>query len=91
MPNVIYKYALTIATETDIVMPKGARLLSVQVQRGEPMVWAIVDHSQRTVRRRLSVRETGNPLEDAFSGAFIGTIQMYGGAIVFHVFDCGEV
>lgn len=89
----IWKFELSIDDEIVVQMPEGARILSVQTQGGPiPMLWAVVDPTAPKVKRRLILRGTGHPmsLEDAIL-PFIGTFQLQGGALVFHLFDGGEV
>jgi hypothetical protein len=84
----IFKYPLEV-TDTPVVrMPAGAEILTVQMQRGEACIWAIVDDAVPNVSRRLLVVGTGHgmPLD---SGQYVGTFQT--GALVFHVFDLGEI
>ena len=39
----IFKYELIVADHSKLCLPIGARILSVQVQRGTVCLWAIVD------------------------------------------------
>ncbi len=71
-----------------VAMPAGARLLAVQVQTGVPCVWAAVDPKAQVVGRRFRWAGTGHPVLEA--DRYVGTIQLYGGALVFHLFDLGE-
>lgn len=88
----IYKFLLPMEDEPVIQMPAGAKVLSVQVQRGEPFVWALVDANQRKMARHyFFVLGTGNPIDFEVTGTFLGTIQLHGGDLVFHVWDNGEV
>jgi hypothetical protein len=82
----IYKYPLHVADEPVVRMPKGARILSAQAQHGALCVWAVVDTDQRYEDRRFRVYGTGHPVDTPPSWAFIGTVQLTGGALVFHVF-----
>ncbi len=83
----VYKYFLEVNDEVSVYMPKGARVLSVQVQDGRPCIWAAVDPSERVEKRRFRIAGTGHPIEDDVVEGFIGTIQMYDGRLVFHVFE----
>lgn len=38
----IYKYAIEITDDQDIVMPVGAKILTVQNQNGVPCIWACI-------------------------------------------------
>ena len=56
-----------------------------------PRVWALVDTDAPRVKRRLATVGTGQPLPDETDGwACVGSFQMHGGALVFHLFDAGE-
>lgn len=84
----VYKYPLDIQDEVVVMMPKGARVLSVQVQSGRPCLWAAVDPSEITLEERwFRIAGTGHPIQDDVVDGFIGTIQMYDGRLVFHVFE----
>lgn len=86
----IYKYPVNIDDSLSVEMPQGAQLLTVQVQGGTPCVWAMVDNRQRPVRRRFAWRGTGHDCGSLIGEKHVGTIQMHGGALVFHLFDLGE-
>ena len=87
--TVIWKFALEITDEQFVSMPSGARLLHVDVQHGEPQVWAHVQPSAQSRNRKLRVYGTGHPIESD-RGAYVGTFQVHGGVLVFHLFDEGE-
>jgi len=86
--NTIWKFPLTITDQNEIEMPKGAELLTVQMQHGEPQLWASVDPQAPKVSRRIMVHGTGHPV-DLFN-VYLATFQTMGGYLVFHVFDAGE-
>lgn len=84
----VYKYPLDIQDEVVVMMPKDARVLSVQVQNGRPCLWAAVDQNELTSEERwFRIAGTGHPIQDDVVDGFIGTIQMYDGRLVFHVFE----
>jgi hypothetical protein len=85
----IYKYCLELKNLQAVQIPRGAKLLSVQIQRGNLCVWALVDPGMPTENRLISVHGTGHPLSDDDHGTFLGTVQMAGGDLVWHVFDRG--
>lgn len=86
--NTIWKFPLVITDQNEIEMPKGAELLTVQLQHGEPQLWASVDPSAPKVRRRIMVHGTGHQV-DVFN-VYLATFQIAGGDLIFHVFDSGE-
>lgn len=84
----IWKYPLTAAS--GLRMPQGARLLAVQVQAEDVCLWALVDPEAPMVTRTIRVFGTGHTVRLAPTDTYIGTFQLSGGALVFHVFDGGE-
>lgn len=50
----IYKYAIEITDDQDIVMPVGAKILTVQNQNGVPCIWAMVDPNSE---KRMCISE----------------------------------
>lgn len=88
----IYKYPLVVDDVQDIKMAQGASVLCVQAQGETPCVWALVGHNSKmdgpsTVRRRFRTYGTGHPMDDAETFPhYVGTYQLRGGALVFHVF-----
>lgn len=67
--------------------------MSVGVQRGTPCLWALVDDDAVSFGRTILMRGTGHPCDglmgsgSGFGARFLGTIQMYGGDLVLHVFE----
>lgn len=85
---IIYKYPLRPGT-FEIEMPEGARILSVAVQDDKPMMWALVDPSAPLSKHGLMVVGTGHNMEglDVRNWRFVGTFQLDGGSLVFHLFE----
>lgn len=81
----IWKFEIPVAESFGVGMPSGAEILSVQVQRGFPCVWAIVDSEAPQTTRYFCIRGTGHPLGEV--GKYIGTFQVHGGELVFHLFE----
>lgn len=82
----IWKFPLPIDDEVSVKMPRDARVLSVAVQEGAVVVWAVVNPLHRTVSRRFRIVGTGHPFNDLAEWQFVGTVQTHGGALVWHVF-----
>jgi hypothetical protein len=71
-----------------VQMPRGAQVLSVQMQGGAPQLWALVDDNAPTTPRTFATYGTGNPMpEVTYGGRFVDTYQMHAGSSVFHVFE----
>ena len=82
----IYKYAIEPG-RTEVQMPRDAQVLTVQMQFGNPFMWAKVDPRLKTERRVFDVFCTGHEMPDDPRLIYVGTFQMNNGALVWHVFD----
>lgn len=88
MKQVIFKYPLATVEEQVIEMPKGAEILSLQVQNNLPTLWAMVDTEAPLEGRVFISVLTGGALKVPREGlSFLGTAQMNNGAFVVHVFE----
>lgn len=93
MSRAIWKFVLKAQETQHVVMPRGATIFSVGNQFENICVWAEVDTQAEKVNRRIAVVPTGMTWEDGDmppSTALVGHVMLQGGALVFHVFDCGE-
>ena len=88
--NKIFKYTIeppTIRQTTRIRLPKNAKILSVQEQKNEVVLWAEVDPSEKEKEvQSLQLLITGEPIEDHGEREFISTVQLDGGGFILHVF-----
>ena len=84
----IRKFPLEITDEQTITVPLVNCPLCVQVQYDEPCLWMAVDPEAKSVSVKVMIFGTGH---EGVSGDmdYIGTFQMRGGALVFHVFLAG--
>lgn len=83
----IFKYPIMITDKQSFPMPVGAKILTVQVQNGNPCIWAMVDPEALTEEVTIRVHGTGHTIYDSSNLEYIGTFQsMYGVNLVFHVF-----
>ena len=84
----IWKFPFEPRDGVVIEMPKGARPLCVAMQHDQPCLWAMVDPTAPTEPREFRLAGTGHDLPDVLRNVrYIGTFQMHGGALVFHLFD----
>lgn len=86
----IWKFPLALTDRQDVVMPRGARVLSVAEQHGKLCLWALVNPDADRVKRALRIAGTGHPC-DARAAHLVGTVLCAGGSLVWHVFDYGEI
>ena len=82
----IWKWTLPIADEQKLYIPKGAKILSVQTQNNLGCLWALCDETAEKEYRTLCVYGMGYAVSDN-PGNYLGTFQLYGGNLVFHVFE----
>lgn len=83
----IYKYELDLnAEEQRIWLPKGAKLLSVGNQTGNLVLWAEINTAKPDTVALIKIFGTGQPDIETQGLEFLGTVQMYGGSLVLHVY-----
>jgi hypothetical protein len=90
--EVVWKYPLEATFLNEIMMPKGSRILCVQTQKECPCLWVLVPEEEGKKPddfecRKFVVVGTGHPLESLWSSTYIGTVQVAGGQLVFHIFE----
>jgi len=81
----IWKYEIPLQDKFKLKMPFNAKPLTVQVQHGVPCLWVLVDTSKELEEYSFRVVGTGHQIK--FAGDYIGTFQISGGSLVFHVFQ----
>lgn len=86
--SMIYKFPFAVEGRQHVVMPPGAKLLTVGVQHEQPVLWADVDDDGTYTGRQIAVVATGGcPPDD---GTYVGTFMLAAGRFVGHVYDLGE-
>ena len=88
----IYKYSI-VNSKDGVIEGPITKLLTAQVQHGDIVVWAEVDTDKPNRKFQVMPIGTGWPL-DAPAGkecvldshTYISTVQMGGGALVFHIY-----
>lgn len=81
-----------------IHLPKGAKVLTVQTQgpstgsgdTGEPKMWVLFDTDNETERRSFVTFPTGGDISSDTHLDYIGTFQLAGGNLIFHLFEIGR-
>lgn len=66
-------------------MPTGAKIRTLQTQRGVSTLWAEVDPSAPKIKRLFEWVGTGHPVPD--NAVYVGTVQIQDGAYVFHLYE----
>lgn len=82
----IYKYPVPIDDKFIVQMPLGSFILDVQMQKSEPQMWALIDPKKPLTNRFFYLYGTGMFIDDS-KLVYIGTFQMLGGALVYHLFE----
>lgn len=86
MPRTIFKYTLSGRPRETVYMPEGAQVLTVQVQKDDPQLWALVDPDAPLRTRMFHTYGTGHQIE-ADNLSYVGTYQIDSGTLVLHVFE----
>ena len=84
----VFKYLLDVTDLQDVRLPQGAKILTAQMQGDQLCLWALVDQDalHLTEWRRIRIAGTGHEIE-ADSIKYISTVQLHGGALVYHIFE----
>lgn len=85
----IYKYGFGHAGgfgNAQLLMPKGAEILDVQIQNGKPQLWALVNPENAPEPRNFLIVGTGHQLSD-IDLEYIATYQTHDGSLIYHLFE----
>jgi hypothetical protein len=86
MSRIIWKFSLELSARHLVLMPRGAEILSVQMQGGSPVAWALVDPDAQLTSRVILMNGTGWDVGTATKAKnHIGTVQADG--MVWHFFE----
>ena len=81
----IYKYELQYMDYQEIVLPQGYKILDIQMQWSQLVMWAMIDPARSDTKACIKIYSTG---EEIYSeGKYISTFQANGGATVGHAFE----
>lgn len=89
MKKTIFKFQLQVLDTQFIWIHKNAEILSVQNQNEIPCMWALVNPTEEREEKCLEIFGTGHDVhcDIGVDRKFIGTFQMEGGSLVFHLFE----
>lgn len=84
----IYKYTLQPKGIQLLDLPKGAKILSCNVQQEDVVIWALVDLEETEIGIvEVTAFPTGQIVDpDRDMGVFLGTVLLNADRIVFHLF-----
>lgn len=80
----IWKYDLEVEPTQDLYVPEGAEVLCVDLQASKPKLWCLVETDNPPSKLTILTHGTGSLLDEV--GQYLGSYQLYGGALVLHVF-----
>jgi len=84
----IWKYKLSVADTTDILMPVGAQVLDVKMQHDDAVMWALVDSDALLRLRRFHILGTGHDASRLLPlDRYVGSFNNENLSLVFHVFE----
>lgn len=85
----IHKYEIRVSDMQKIELPVNAEILTVQVQKSNPYIWAIIDDNSPMVERVFEIFGTGILIDDEIEiyRKYIGTFQLESGSLVLHLFE----
>lgn len=85
----VYKYTLDIKESNVIELPLFSEVLSVESQGENIVVYGLVNTEQKeTISYDFRTYGTGHIIEfDLKEYKFLGTVKMYNGGLMFHVFN----
>ena len=88
MTKTIWKYVLTPEKLT-ISIPEKATILTAREQGNEICIWAEVYTEMPLETRTFEIYATGHniPYDMGIDREYIGTASLYGGALIFHVYE----
>lgn len=77
---------LLMDDEQPVALPLGAQILSVANQNDKLVLYALVD-AEQTITKDIDIyiHGTGHKVNEK-ADLFLGTVLLYGGAMVVHVF-----
>lgn len=86
---VIHKFSIPLKSIFTIEMPKGAKILKVDVQSKKPRFWALVNDKNELHLRKFHLISTGEKIRLPVTSTldYISTFQLDKSAEVYHLFE----
>uniref|UniRef100_A0A6M3LQ43 Putative portal protein n=1 Tax=viral metagenome TaxID=1070528 RepID=A0A6M3LQ43_9ZZZZ len=83
----IWKFPIDLIDSQFVPMPKGAKILTCQLQGNAIQIWAKVSPDNQLTAREIRIYGTGHNIDEELSLRYISTFQSGGGTFIFHVFE----
>lgn len=89
MSRCIWKFPLAVIGRLEILMPRGAKILTVQTQNDRPCIWADIETDDGPKEARVFwTIGTGNLTPHNFDKmTYIGTYLIERDQLVFHLYE----
>lgn len=89
MNEVIWKIEIPAKGDSSIEIPHMGEILSVGSQGDFIYMWVKFpeEYKERLDIRHFEVYGTGHFIPGGINRKFIGTVHLYGGSLVFHIFE----
>lgn len=65
---------------------KNSKILSLQIQKEQIVLWVLSNEEEELKSRKFRIAGTGHYINENIK-EFIGTIQLFNGSLVFHLFE----
>jgi hypothetical protein len=81
----VWKYECPVQDRFELQIPEGSELLHIENQHNVPCMWFRVDPHAKKEYCTFLMRGTGHDCSD--TGKHLGSVQLSGGMLVFHIFE----
>jgi len=83
----IYKYTLGNITNQAIHINGLLKILSIKEQNNNIVLYALIEDEDETINViSINMYGTGHPIINAGDVDFLGTVKLFNGSLMFHVF-----
>ena len=82
----VFKYPVPANDYFYLDLPRGAKILTVQIENSRPQIWALVNPENPTETRNFCLAGTGNPMNEK-NLIYIGTFQASNESFIWHLFE----
>jgi len=83
----ILKWQIGIGNERTLEMPKGSKVLDVQMQGDDCCLWAMCPKDVPIEPRTFVTYVTGQSIDKSLAQTYVSTFQLHKAGLVFHVFE----
>ncbi len=84
----VYKYPIPVEGYFSLDLPRGAKILTIQAQYDEPVLWALVSPELPNEIRQFRLAWTGHQIKEPEESLhFIGTFQLIKDNFTGHLFE----